>query len=163
MHLLVPGAYRLGSLVVRVLILLSQCTFWCRVLTDGIAEICLTIASDWSQCTFWCRVLTDDEWQTGWLPSSRSQCTFWCRVLTDQLARLEQQQNNQSQCTFWCRVLTDPGGNASGAAGTAVSMHLLVPGAYRHGIDVPKPIDLHDVSMHLLVPGAYRPARLVFC
>mgnify|MGYP000898018787 CR=1 FL=1 len=36
MHLLVPGAYRLAktSLSIKGAINKSQCTFWCRVLTD---------------------------------------------------------------------------------------------------------------------------------
>ena len=36
----------------------SQCTFWCRVLTDMRKET-LRVFILWSQCTFWCRVLTD--------------------------------------------------------------------------------------------------------
>ena len=36
MHLLVPGAYRRGDHGSEWLtVVVSQCTFWCRVLTDG--------------------------------------------------------------------------------------------------------------------------------
>ena len=37
-----------------------------------------------SQCTFWCRVLTDqDGTYIDMGDGGESQCTFWCRVLTD--------------------------------------------------------------------------------
>ena len=36
----------------------SQCTFWCRVLTDPV-DATLGEVLILSQCTFWCRVLTD--------------------------------------------------------------------------------------------------------
>ena len=108
MHLLVPGAYRLDKPSLRWSDRSgSQCTFWCRVLTDPRG----------SDAGAWDRFL--------------SQCTFWCRVLTD--AAKEDRRpppHSASQCTFWCRVLTD---RVPAAATThlAVSMHLLVPGAYR--------------------------------
>ena len=38
----------------------SQCTFWCRVLTDAI-KAGKDIDPFVSQCTFWCRVLTDGD------------------------------------------------------------------------------------------------------
>ena len=85
----------------------------------------------------------------------KSQCTFWCRVLTDARPGERSHPLRGSQCTFWCRVLTDLkaseyerlrflGLNAPSGAGclptarrgfdgfrSGVSMHLLVPGAYR--------------------------------
>ena len=39
--------------------------------------------------------------------------------------------SEMSQCTFWCRVLTDALKGGAVFAYYAVSMHLLVPGAYR--------------------------------
>ena len=43
MHLLVPGAYRLKNTVGgTVRPSSSQCTFWCRVLTDGVGSVCST-------------------------------------------------------------------------------------------------------------------------
>ena len=86
-----------------------------------------------------------------------SQCTFWCRVLTDFVCQHGYRGDGWSQCTFWCRVLTDLGNLEVRANGDTVSMHLLVPGAYR-----PKRLLssgwMQSVSMHLLVPGAYRRA-----
>ena len=38
-----------------------------------------------------------------------------------------------SQCTFWCRVLSDLNSARSYLSSGIVSMHLLVPGAYRLG------------------------------
>ena len=131
MHLLVPGAYRL--LIVRLLIGGQKVSM--HLLVPGAYRplkgggLCLHIMS---QCTFWCRVLTDaKEHQPSQRWHKECQCTFWCRVLTDgvqyELTVVSQSLNapsgagclptdakeefeeffKQSQCTFWCRVLTD--------------------------------------------------------
>ena len=132
MHLLVPGAYRHYDVEAIVTAIGgSQCTFWCRVLTDNAGGNALNARSQ-SQCTFWCRVLTDIVMGTvtvsgyqslnapsgaGCLPTGadgrrenggdKSQCTFWCRVLTDPVIPQHENILTGSQCTFWCRVLTD--------------------------------------------------------
>ena len=38
---------------------LSQCTFWCSVLSDEFVEQGIHQAPVVSQCTFWCSVLSD--------------------------------------------------------------------------------------------------------
>ena len=204
MHLLVPGAYRRLVGPMPVLPMLSQCTFWCRVLTDSERAPTERDQSG-SQCTFWCRVLTDANARfalaapfiglnapsgAGCLPTQRrrhcsgrsrgsqctfwcrvltdqnngtsyysdkltSQCTFWCRVLTDSTSCGERSLTTSSQCTFWCRVLTDMMMPAWWILNLGVSMHLLVPGAYRLRLPTRVPGG-RLVSMHLLVPGAYR-------
>ena len=85
MHLLVPGAYRLDKPSLRWSDRSgSQCTFWCRVLTDPRGSDAGAWDRFLSQCTFWCRVLTDAAKEDRRPPPhSASQCTFWCRVLTD--------------------------------------------------------------------------------
>ena len=108
------------------------------------------------QCTFWCRVLTDDDPPTSGGGHLASQCTFWCRALTDSPAL--------AKCTAMVACLNAPSG--AGCLPThvglrehprpaLVSMHLLVPGAYRH-MRCRMEFAITPVSMHLLVPGAYR-------
>ena len=89
MHLLVPGAYRREDArhvpddIFPCLNAPSGagCLPTCNELFG--TDIYVT-----SQCTFWCRVLTDVEEHefVGDLPAG-SQCTFWCRVLTDSLGQ----------------------------------------------------------------------------
>ena len=88
MHLLVPGAYRPynDGLAVTVEKIESQCTFWCRVLTDQCGPGPASADVE-SQCTFWCRVLTDADRVPNLTLTIQSQCTFWCRVLTDHVYR----------------------------------------------------------------------------
>ena len=234
MHLLVPGAYRHLSPCSRMMLRLgSQCTFWCRVLTDQNGHFAFTPHSE-SQCTFWCRVLTDcgldalREALRGLNAPSGAGCLPTLRIKRRSSGRTgslnapsgagclptDSDVNDgatlaSSQCTFWCRVLTDifggtvcrilPRLNAPSGAGCLptirtrppvhrckVSMHLLVPGAYRPpccswrcssfwslnapsgagclptGIEPPT-IPAPAVSMHLLVPGAYRRKTIVAC
>ena len=40
-----------------------------------------------SQCTFWCSVLSDLRRRSSSIVFSRSQCTFWCSVLSDSAPR----------------------------------------------------------------------------
>ena len=87
-----------------------------------------------SQCTFWCSVLSDCV--GGWACSSGeagSQCTFWCSVLSD-LGQYGPFVRSvvESQCTFWCSVLSDRSVEQGEDGGGAVSMHLLVLSAFRH-------------------------------
>ena len=90
-----------------------------------------------SQCTFWCRVLTDaQKCESAFGGAGESQCTFWCRVLTDLTIHervIAALGRTKSQCTFWCRVLTDGVESKIRVPLLEVSMHLLVPGAYRLG------------------------------
>ena len=101
MHLLVPGAYRpFNRGDQECAVGQSQCTFWCRVLTDtvnsygGIANPTslnapsgagclpttqrgsLAYGSHVSQCTFWCRVLPPPPDYASGTVSLASQCTF---------------------------------------------------------------------------------------
>ena len=64
MHLLVLSAFRLWAIVVGVTVFtVSQCTFWCSVLSDRITVEQLRAMPKASQCTFWCSVLSDN-WST---------------------------------------------------------------------------------------------------
>ena len=181
MHLLVPGAYRPKIRQDEdVYCSVSQCTFWCRVLTDYLDAWHVTTRRG-SQCTFWCRVLTDWDMLCFINDFFMSQFTVMCRVLTDRrhgrgalalrsclnapsgagclptvhgVAMMRGWGHSlnapsgagclptrgsdvsagsflRSQCTFWCRVLTDARDVLKSIATIPVSMHLLVPGAYR--------------------------------
>ena len=61
MHLLVLSAFRraVGAEVSNLKVP-SQCTFWCSVLSDGLAPG-QERGGPMSQCTFWCSVLSDKE------------------------------------------------------------------------------------------------------
>ena len=129
MHLLVLSAFRLGHLTSLVTPSLSQCTFWCSVLSDPSHKPRLGVC----------------------LPS---QCTFWCSVLSDLKLGGRQQRDAGSQCTFWCSVLSDTGDRGR-PTGVPVSMHLLVLSAFRrrrHHFSFRR----SRVSMHLLVLSAFR-------
>ena len=61
MHLLVLSAFRLEwEPEGNVHICVSQCTFWCSVLSD-LDTVSLKVWVEESQCTFWCSVLSDGE------------------------------------------------------------------------------------------------------
>ena len=137
---------------------LSQCTFWCSVLSDASAlhlESQLLLSS---QCTFWCSVLSDRVDRHGRVPvCPQSQCTFWCSVLSDPFQRKgygalqifglnapfgaqcfptridasRQRAYDLSQCTFWCSVLSDLNVKMNEIMPYYVSMHLLVLSAFR--------------------------------
>ena len=96
MHLLVLSAFRPEKPIDNGGILMSQCTFWCSVLSDALGLFLLVAASmvsmhllvlsafrliqphaltmyrPWSQCTFWCSVLSD--WQSKTLASLLLSC-----------------------------------------------------------------------------------------
>ena len=83
-----------------------------------------------SQCTFWCSVLSDAASRLRRGRRFGSQCTFWCSVLSDPKARGWGPALSLSQCTFWCSVLSDLSGQFLGYL-VLVSMHLLVLSAFR--------------------------------
>ena len=118
---------------------LSQCTFWCSVLSD-----LSSVPDGWSkdrivsQCTFWCSVLSDALTTSRSITTAcRSQCTFWCSVLSDALRtdtvsrspdRLSLNAPSGAQC------FPTPNNKRERRAQTSVSMHLLVLSAFRHAI-----------------------------
>ena len=86
MHLLVLSAFRLGASVWWRDIRVSQCTFWCSVLSDSNPEAKGTLrviglnAPSGAQCfPTECKTLED-------VIKLTSQCTFWCSVLSDSLS-----------------------------------------------------------------------------
>ena len=111
---------------------LSQCTFWCLVLSDSssrgpYASVC------GSQCTFWCSVLSDMEGHCG--GSCRGfGVSMHLLVLSAFRPPPERRlidEHSESQCTFWCSVLSDAVRMSDGFS-WRVSMHLLVLSAFRH-------------------------------
>ena len=85
-----------------------------------------------SQCTFWCSVLSDAANYDLLMQVGVSQCTFWCSVLSDfNPTDVQADVDFTSQCTFWCSVLSDWGVLASLRVRRQVSMHLLVLSAFR--------------------------------
>ena len=113
------------------MVTLSQCIFWCSVLSDSLlfqllcgplpslnapsgAQCFPTMAWDSlaqrvmvSQCTFWCSVLSDnailakEETERGLNAPSGAQCFPTQHVHASILEVF------WSQCTFWCSVLSD--------------------------------------------------------
>ena len=85
MHLLVLSAFRhTTGAATTPTFQLSQCTFWCSVLSDCEAGANADVCPVRSQCTFWCSVLSDTSFADGLKSSvAQSQCTFWCSVLSD--------------------------------------------------------------------------------
>ena len=58
MHLLVLSAFRPEDVAAAFGDALSQCTFWCSVLSDDWRHLFGVLGGE-SQCTFWCSVLSD--------------------------------------------------------------------------------------------------------
>ena len=88
--------------------------------------------SGMSQCTFWCSVLSDLDHADGYVwQAVLSQCTFWCSVLSDRRRSSQTHPRQGSQCTFWCSVLSDLRAAPSSVGVSWVSMHLLVLSAFR--------------------------------
>ena len=139
---------------------LSQCTFWCSVLSDVASRYGHRPSRPGSQCTFWCSVLSDHP---------RSGQSLVVQLVSMHLLVLSAFRRNpmdnkgsifMSQCTFWCSVLSDMAIRRVWAAGSIVSMHLLVLSAFR-----PAELDSvnhlsESVSMHLLVLSAFRQAMM---
>ena len=137
MHLLVLSAFRRAesdNYDEAIVDHLSQCTFWCSVLSDDNGKIIGCRGFSQSQCTFWCSVLSDNgerrpkvqealavsmhllvlsafrqgDQVTDLTVPALSQCTFWCSVLSDLLlSAAARDPLYVSQCTFWCSVLSD--------------------------------------------------------
>ena len=88
MHLLVLSAFRLKIMNMKIAVTVSlnapsgaQC-----FPTMGI--FITSYARDMSQCTFWCSVLSDGIKNIdGYSNFFKSQCTFWCSVLSDVKSR----------------------------------------------------------------------------
>ena len=135
MHLLVLSAFRRTRVWNEAMTMLgmSQCTFWCSMLSDAGTGHVRADGRGTSQCTFWCSMLSDPEedflcpveaWRVsmhllvlsafrlsmyGTIEDGilKSQCTFWCSVLSDSRGGLTGLIGMRSQCTFWCSVLSD--------------------------------------------------------
>ena len=133
MHLLVLSAFRRperGNMTMFKMARLNapfgaQCF---PTIEDVVDEI-----GQWlSQCTFWCSVLSDTLRSRRVVGLSRSQCTFWCSVLSDLKKAAKTADKPSSQCTFWCSVLSDLlVGSLGDDPPFSVSMHLLVLSAFR--------------------------------
>ncbi len=147
----------MGSILcLGMLILMSQCTFWCSVLSDLVSETMASMTNGASQCTFWCSVLSDDTARRHGAARIGSQCTFWCSVLSDRRTRrfrrrrfLSLNAPSGAQCFPTAEIeeteiFADEGLNAPSGAqcfptrvrqrrfeGRRVSMHLLVLSAFR--------------------------------
>ena len=118
-------------------ILLSQCTFWCSVLSDPFkrapsGRVCLygLNAPSGAQCfPTQTRCMHTTRPMSGLNAPSGAQCfpTVAPRLLSTQLL-------HASQCTFWRSVLSDRSRSASRSASSLsqVSMHLLALSAFRH-------------------------------
>ena len=88
--------------------------------------------SEVSQCTFWCSVLSDDELT----PEQAKQLSVSMHLLVlsafrPGLSEPRRRPPASSQCTFWCSVLSDLNGDALDEYLIMVSMHLLVLSACR--------------------------------
>ena len=108
MHLLVLGAFRPGL------------------------PSCNPVPPGLSQCTFWCLVLSDRE--TGAVRDLDPSVSMHLLVLgafrPGGFAAVVQSEV-EFQCTFWCLVLSDAALRAAHIQLSRVSMHLLVLGAFR--------------------------------
>ena len=111
-----------------------------------------------SQCTFWCSVLSDRATtQTDRSRLFRSQCTFWCSVLSDrgQADALEHAVSYVSMHLLVLSAFRLSAFSFEKASTPQVSMHLLVLSAFRR-TTTQRPSKPGTVSMHLLVLSAFR-------
>ena len=114
---------------------MSQCTFWCSVLSDGALGLPRTTGRRVSMHLLVLSAFRPTKY-AGWLIGEiRSQCTFWCSVLSDQTELGRKIWGYLSQCTFWCSVLSDSGVQPRARGPHGVSMHLLVLSAFRPSED----------------------------
>ena len=111
---------------------------------------------DTSQCTFWCSVLSDQIAQPKLALIRVSQCTFWCSVLSDPLYAHTRVWEKCLNAPFGAQCFPTLSLTKRMVSLSLVSMHLLVLSAFRpaaawcfSGFDSP-------VSMHLLVLSAFR-------
>ena len=109
MHLLVPGAYRQAGLPEGDLQKVSsQCTFWCRVLTDPLHLFAGPRRKPVSM-----HLLVPGAYRPCPLPPSSLGRAVSMHLLVPGAYRLDEAfprtptVTAASQCTFWCRVLTD--------------------------------------------------------
>ena len=89
---------------------LSQCTFWCPVLSDPMdRDAGWEMAPVASQCTFWCSVLCDWTLTLTW--TDHDWVSMHLLVLSafrrEGVAWNDLSKRVLSQCTFWCSVLSD--------------------------------------------------------
>ena len=131
MHLLVLSAFRQERLANQQFATVSQCTFWCSVLSDS-RRRSRTTATCRSQCTFWCSVLSDALayvgavdafsvsmhllvlsafrhgriWATGGTANGLN-APFGAQCFPTATPRSCTTRSATSQCTFWCSVLSD--------------------------------------------------------
>ena len=180
MHLLVLSAFRLDTDCFGFLRKhLSQCTFWCSVLSDlalgGRRRGLLRLNAPFGAQCFPTRH------HAARRPSRPSQCTFWCSVLSDALKSRLITLSWLGFCLnapFGAQCFPTPYDLTEAAVRFYVSMHLLVLSAFRLGTGhvtvepflsqctfwcsvlsdrrrrvVPS---CAEVSMHLLVLSAFR-------
>ena len=131
MHLLVPGAYRLGYRN-----------------SEHTAEMSLNAPSG-AGC-----LPTEGPWDPA-TDKKRSQCTFWCRVLTNPPTTPQAPSPSRLNAPSDAGCLSTHAGRAL-AGPEAVSIHRVVLGAYRPGFP-DREIRGWVVSIHRVVLGAYRP------
>ena len=156
MHLLVLSAFRP---VVEDRVpssLLSQCTFWCSVLSDATNKLREAISTK-SQCTFWCSVLSD----RGRLARQHVPYPVSMHLLVLSAFRLSARHSK----TLLSSRLNAPSGaqcfptlclRRCGSFSLPVSMHLLVLSAFRLLQRQDGSVAYIQVSMHLLVLSAFR-------
>ena len=132
MHLLVPGAYRPAAAFLFAVVLASQCTFWCRVLTDFTdADFSAALRAGLNAPSgAGCLPTLNKDILAGRVNRLNAPSGAGC-LPTHHLPYLTCTDSSMSQCTFWCRVLTDKRLRFRRGSYDPVSMHLLVPGAYR--------------------------------
>ena len=113
---------------------LSQCTFWCSVLSDTSGPVANNTQTKWSQYTFWCSVLSDKK----------------TKAFSRHIGRV----------SMHLLVLSAFRHDVDDVDGVArrVSMHLLVLSAFRPEREL-EGSALH-VSMHLMVFSAFRHNKL---
>ena len=113
-----------------------------------------------SQCAFWCSVLSDLSTSRSIAAmSTSSQCTFWCSVLSDSIIEITTYSgtprlNAPSGAQCFPSRLGRPGRRPAYAGLNAPSGAQCFPtwvGVYELGV--------WAVSMHLLVLSAFRPTR----
>ena len=111
--------------------LMSQCTFWCWVLTNSRASLFPSSETSTSlNAPSGAGCLPTLRAGPRRKPGFRSQCTFWCRVLTNFADSDTGSLAQASQYTMWCWVPIDRD-RASVRQRKGVSIHHVVLGAYR--------------------------------
>ena len=164
MHLLVLSAFRLMGFASSAFgQTVSQCTFWCSVLSDVVAGRGAWLFAGGLNAPFgaqcfptWRRVVVGP-WR--WGVSMHLLVLSAFRHLYD---RALTGSATMSQCTFWCSVLSDSGSVPTSTwrwyGLNAPFGAQCFPTRFRREF-----LDMREaVSMHLLVLSAFRQQRLVF-